>query len=555
MTLEPTLPLESASGVSSLKNEPRTYRVMLGLGGVVYLAWWFAVEWVLPGAFNPLASRLAVVAYFVVAYLLTFVSEALKQRAETLFYVGATFLVGHYFYLFHHNAGDINWVVGAYVVVFALLVTVHSRPWLIGFSGFCLGCGVVVWWLDPVLRNNIFLPGLATILTLCLTMILGRIRLLERLEESAARFESLFDATFEGVSVHDAGIIVDANAAFAELFGYAREELIGRSVVELAAPVCRERITVQIRDTLTGRYEAIGLRKDGTEFAAELSTKLHTYQGRLLRLAAVRDISDRQRAEHERLTRIQEQAARAAAQEAIRLRDEFISIASHELRTPITSLLLRLDVFARHSDTQGPKDIETYAIRTRRQLARMERLVQELLDVSRLGAGQLTLTKESVDLEELVNNVVDSLAEDLRRAGCEVAVHSAGPLEGRWDRLRLEQVVENLLRNALIYGAGKPITLTIARGSEGRAVISVEDHGMGIDKAMQDKVFLRFERGVSAHHYGGLGLGLYISRQIVEAHQGTVRVESELDKGSTFIVELPLQSSKTRGTHELTARA
>lgn len=540
--------------MSPSKNEARTFRLMLCLGGLVYLAWWFAVEWVLPGAFNPLASRLAVVGYFLLSYLLTFVSDAVKQRAEGLFYLGATLLVGHYFYLFHHNAGDINWVVGVYVVVFALTVMMHSRPWLFVFSAFCLGCGVTVWLLDPVLQKTIFLPGLATILTLCLIMMLGRLRLLARLEDSSSRFESLFDATFEGVAVHDKGIIVDVNAAFAELFGYSREELLGRSVTELAAPAQRERVTTQIRETHTARYEAVGLRKDGTEFAAELSAKEHSYQGRPMRIAAVRDVSDRQRAEQERMTRIQEQAAGAAAQEAVRLRDEFISIASHELRTPITSLLLHLDVLARQGDAQNLSLVQAYATRTRRQLGRMERLVEELLDVSRLGAGKLTLSSENVDLDALVKNVVDGLSEDLRRAECTATVHSSGVLSGHWDRLRIEQVVENLVRNALIYGAGKPIEVSLQRGSDGRAVLEVKDQGIGIDAAMLDKIFLRFERGVSAHHYGGLGLGLYISQQIVEAHQGTVRVESELGNGSTFIVELPT-SSESRIANELSQSA
>jgi PAS domain S-box-containing protein len=520
---------------------------MLGLSGVVYLGWWFAVEWLLPGSFNPLPGRLLVVAYFLTLFALSFALDALRRQAETLFCVGALLLVGHYFYLFHHNVSDINWAVGAYVVVFALCVAVDSRRWLYVFVTFSFGCGLVLWLLDPALQKTIFLPGFATILALCLAMLLSRIRLLESLSESTGRFQSLLDATFEGVAVHDRGKIIDVNAAFIALFGYSREELLGRSVIELNAAELRDLVAAQIRDLPTSRYESVGLRKDGSRFAIEVSTKPHNYGGRALRLAAVRDITDRQRAEHERVRLIEEQVARASAQEAIRLRDEFISIASHELRTPITSLLLQLDVFVmQYRAGQGHEELRAYATRTRRQLGRMERLVQELLDVSRLGAGRLTLTRATVDLESVVRDVVDSLSEDLRRAACPVEIRCSGPLTGQWDRLRLEQLVENLLRNALTYGAGKPIELTLRNEAEDRVVLAIRDHGMGIDKAMQEKVFLRFERGVSAQHYGGLGLGLYIVRQIAEAHLGIVRVESEVGSGSTFSVELPTQRTAAR---------
>jgi PAS domain S-box-containing protein len=515
----------------------RSFRAMLGMGAVAYLAWWFAVERLLPGSFNPLPGRLAVVAYFAIALALGYVSETARRHAGTLFYIGALLLVGHYFYLFRHNAHDINWVVGTYVVVFALCVGVQSRGWLFAFAAFSFACGLAVWLLDPALKKTIFLPGLTTILALCLVMSLNRLRLLEDLSESTARFQGLFDAAFEGVAVHDRGTIVDVNAAFVSLFGYEREQLLGRSVMDLVPPEQRERVAQQIRDVPANRYESLGLRSDGSQFALEISTKPHVYQGRALRLAAVRDISDRQRAEQERLRLMQEQAARASAQEALRIRDEFISIASHELRTPITSLLLHLEAFVQAE--RDPETFDSYSARTRRQLSRMTRLVEALLNVPRLESGRLTLQKERVDLESVVRSVMDSLSVDLQRAGCHAEIRSSGPLEGYWDRLRLEQVVENLARNAMIYGAGKPIELVVRGERDGRAVLAIRDHGIGIDKALQDKVFQRFERAVSARHYGGLGLGLYIVKQIVEAHHGTVQVESELGQGATFWVHLP----------------
>jgi PAS domain S-box-containing protein len=547
--------LRSAARVPTSVDEPRSYRVMLVLGGVVYLAWWFAVDSLLPAAFNPLASRLLVVGYFLLSGIACSVSGTLLRRAESFYYVGALGLVGHYFYLVLHNAQDGNWTIGAYVVVFALCVSVQSRRWLLAFTLFCFACGLTVWLLEPALQRTIFLPGLATVLTLCTVVLLSRLQLLERLADSTSRFESLFDATFEGVAVQHDGKIIDVNAAFVSLFGYARHELLGRSVVELNAPEYRARVAAQLRDVPTGRYESVGLRKDGSEFAIEISTKPHSYRGCSARLAAVRDVTDRKRAEQEHQTRVQEQAARASAQEAIRLRDEFISIASHELRTPIASLLLQLDVFVR--SFAAARDAETlaaYAVRARRQLGRMNRLVDELLDASRMGAGKLNLERERIELDALVKEVLDSLAEDLRRAGCQAEVRATGSLAGHWDRLRLEQVVENLLRNAMTYGPGKPIEISLREVDGGRVSLAVRDHGIGIDKAMQERVFMRFERGVSGRHYGGFGLGLYITKRVVEAHHGTVRVDSEPGQGATFWVELPTQRPSECGLQELGAR-
>jgi signal transduction histidine kinase len=254
-----------------------------------------------------------------------------------------------------------------------------------------------------------------------------------------------------------------------------------------------------------------------------------------LRLAAVRDLSDVKLAEQEKLALLQEQNARAAMEESLRLRDEFISIAAHELRTPLTSLQLQLETFSRG------QSLEDYSVRARRQLVRLNRLIEALLDVSRFEEGMLSLQPEELDLSALAREVVDTLVEDLARAGCKLELKSSGELRGRWDPLRLEQVFTNLLRNAMTYGAGKPIELELeGQGSQVR--FRIHDHGIGIDPANQERVFRRFERAVSDRHYGGLGLGLYISRQIVEAHRGTLTVQSRSGEGAVFEVILPIST-------------
>ncbi len=144
-----------------------------------------------------------------------------------------------------------------------------------------------------------------------------------------------------------------------------------------------------------------------------------------------------------------------------------------------------------------------------------------------------------MDLAALVAEVTDRAAEELRRAGCAVSIDAPPSVIGRWDRTRLEQVVTNLLANAMKYGAEAPIRITIA-ADEAAARLTVQDGGIGVAPGDQERIFQRFERAVSERHYGGFGLGLWIARQVVEAMGGSIRVRSELGEGATFVVELPL---------------
>jgi signal transduction histidine kinase len=173
------------------------------------------------------------------------------------------------------------------------------------------------------------------------------------------------------------------------------------------------------------------------------------------------------------------------------------------------------------------------------QIDRLRRLVGSLLDVSELETGRFSLQREEVDLAELVGEVLDRLSEPLRRARCPVELRKVGRVVGRWDRLRLEQVIISLLGNAMKFGAGKPIEVQVLAW-QGHARLVVKDHGMGIPAEEQSRIFERLARAVSERHFGGLGLGLFIARQIVEAHGGGIRVESKPGAGATFIVELPL---------------
>jgi len=242
-------------------------------------------------------------------------------------------------------------------------------------------------------------------------------------------------------------------------------------------------------------------------------------------------------------------AALAERRQAILARDEFISIASHELKTPLTALRLRLATALRLLSAEKKEsppgdrlDRPTRAVVAATATTdRLGRLIDDLLDVSRLTAHRLELHLEEVSLPEMLADLASRLREQAAESGStiSVTVESAQlPLVGVWDRGRVEQVITNLLSNAIKYGNGGLITVE-AHGEGDRVAISVRDQGIGIARADQDRIFRAFERVESPHRVGGLGLGLYIGRQIVAAHGGTLRVSSEPGRGATFVLDLP----------------
>jgi signal transduction histidine kinase len=235
------------------------------------------------------------------------------------------------------------------------------------------------------------------------------------------------------------------------------------------------------------------------------------------------------------------EAAERQARDAISVRDEFMSIASHELRTPLSALVLLLGSLqrvARDDNTAASPKLVEKAARAVRVGERLARLVDSLLDVSRLAKGTLDLRREDCDLAQIASETAERFQVEAQRAGCKLTTHAGGPVPGHWDALRLEQVVTNLLSNAIKYGAGAPIELRVF-SNHASASFSVEDHGIGIAEQDQSRIFVRFERAVPVRNYGGLGLGLYIARQIVEAHGGTIGLQSSLGQGSRFTVSLP----------------
>jgi two-component system OmpR family sensor kinase len=228
--------------------------------------------------------------------------------------------------------------------------------------------------------------------------------------------------------------------------------------------------------------------------------------------------------------------------DAIRARDEFLSVASHELRTPITTLMLQIDGLFRMLQQQVPPTLQEPLSRrlevTRRQVDRLAALVATLIDVARITSGRVQLSRQLADLVEVIRLVLERFGDEAQRGGSSFRFQRNGPVWGNFDISRVDQVFTNLLTNAIRYGRGKPIVVgAVSEGEKAR--FWVEDQGIGIPPEHQRRIFQQYERAAPSRNYGGLGLGLWISRQLVDAMGGTISVRSEADAGSTFTVEIP----------------
>jgi two-component system CheB/CheR fusion protein len=364
----------------------------------------------------------------------------------------------------------------------------------------------------------------------------------EAIRESEARFRTLADNAPVLIWVNGPDGAEYVNRTYWEFLGASETDVLSFDWTSFVHP--------EDRDAYVNLYLRISQKRE--MFDAEFRFRRHDGEYRWMRSVAsprfsssgtylgyvgsTFDITKEKVAEHDR-----EQLV-AQLRSAIGSRDEFLSIASHELRTPLTTLALQLDglrsMFELEADHGSREEVRRRLDMVARQSDRLTKLVDGLLDVSRINVGALRLDLEEVDLVPLIREVTEWLSDEAKRAGCSISFTGPATAVGNLDRLRVEQSVTNLISNALKYGSGTPIDLTLKLEADG-IKLAVRNRGMGIAGQDLERIFGRFERAVPSKHYGGLGLGLYITRQIVEAHGGSIAVVSQPGEGATFTVSLP----------------
>lgn len=251
---------------------------------------------------------------------------------------------------------------------------------------------------------------------------------------------------------------------------------------------------------------------------------------------------ERSRQEQETLLRELNQTQQEL-QRSLKMRDEFMSLVAHELRTPLNTLFLEtqmrsLQIKRGNAAAFAPQQMEAMVQRDERQIKSMIRLIDDMLDVSRMRSGKLSIRPTQVQLMTLLERVVSDLSLQAATTGSSLTLLPHEPVSGCWDEFRVEQVIVNLLTNALRYGGGQPVEVSVEQMGE-CVRIDVRDSGKGIAPADLERIFEPFERGARNGEPKGLGLGLYISRQLAISHSGELRVTSNPGEGSTFSLMLP----------------
>lgn len=400
------------------------------------------------------------------------------------------------------------------------------------------------------------------------------------LANTEAIFRLLIDAVDEyAIFVLDpSGFILSWNAGGERLKGYLAHEIIGShfSRFYTQPDIDRKHPDFELKQAAQfGKYEEEGWRvkKDGSQFWANVViTALRDKNGELRGFGKVtRDLTQRRNAElrireseehlrksHAELeSKVEERTrelyqAKEAAEKAVKARDEFFSIASHELKTPLSSLKLQAQMRKRNIEKGRTVDLSIDTLHEQcvddeRQIEKLTFLVDNMMDVSRLTSGRFELYLDSVDAKELAEDAMVRMEPILSETGNTVSLRAEAGIVGQWDRNRLEQVFNNLLANAGKYAPGTDIEIKIERKQGDIVQISVRDHGPGIDDNDRLRIFNSFERLKNKGQTTGLGLGLYINKQIIDAHHGDIHLANIQQDGAQFVITLPTNHNPSTG--------
>lgn len=363
----------------------------------------------------------------------------------------------------------------------------------------------------------------------------------ERYELLVRGIESIEDYAIFNLDAK--GFIQNWNHGARRIKGYFPHEVIGKHFSLFYLREDQEKFLphhkLEIAADL-GRFEEEGwrVRKNGEKFWANVVlTALKNADGKLVGFTKVtRDLTNVRETE-EKFRKSEEK--NHELEDSLRMKDEFISVASHELRTPLTRILLRLQMMKRNGDGMNEKVLK--GLNECEEASKdLSELMEKLVDVTRLRLGKLELKRTKTNITNIILEVISKFKDDIRLSGNHVSFNHEGDVIGYWDQTRLEQLFSNLLSNAIKYTQGQPVKMELKLKGE-HVHFTIIDEGPGIPYNLQPKLFERFERAVDSKKISGLGLGLYISKQIVEAHKGEIGLESSPGNGTCFEVVLPLK--------------
>ncbi len=384
----------------------------------------------------------------------------------------------------------------------------------------------------------------------------------KELEATQTRFRQMIEGVkdYAIFSLNTEGNIISWNEGAKRIHQYQAHDVINKHfrMLFLDKDIADKKPEKELKEAeVNGKTEEESwrVRKDETKFyVSDVISAIRDEKGDLTGYTVVtRDMTEKRLAQEklkhaydEMEERVKERTSEL--EKTLQSRDDFLSVASHELKTPLTAIFMQLQLLQRRlqrafkeNKPLAPIDLQKLDVCLDQSL-KLSTLIEELLDLTRIRAGRLNLSLEEIDLGKLVEEVIERLNEPLLKDGkSRIKIHA--PMEGlvgEWDRMRLEQIITNLISNALKYGDGKPITITLESVDENSEIkLIVKDEGIGMNKDLQKKIFERFARGSYDNKISGLGLGLYITRQIIEAHHGRVELESSEGNGSEFKIFLP----------------
>lgn len=352
----------------------------------------------------------------------------------------------------------------------------------------------------------------------------------EEIKRSEQRYRTLFETTFEGICVHERGILLDANPAFAEMFGYDHEAIAGMSIFDLLAEESHDLVWEKIISENEQPYEAVGMKQDGTFFDIELLGKKYIFEGRPVRVVALRDITERKRI-------LQHQLELALERERTHILANFITRASHEFRTPLSVIGANTYLLSRLDD---PAERRERARIIDEHIKHIAELVTNMVALSKLDSGEQEFAIEKVDLNEIVRIIYQSLNDVNYEKRHEIVLDLAHqPLNVPGSAMLLRQAVTHVLDNAFRYTPEDGVITLQTDCAGDHAVIRIVDTGAGISDDALPHIFERFYRQDAVGATRGFGLGLSIAKAIIDRHNGRIEVNTQVGEGSVFSICLP----------------